>query len=353
VAELGLPVSLAVLADALHLPDRSSAEYQAALRDWPNERQIWPHLRTRDARVEFIRSLLQTDLTNCRPYFAGTTRAAGQCAAFARNRETFVHLCMGFSTQLHIRLRDRPEAPAPDQIGRLRSEARIYYEEVDPKFRIPIYIAFSSTHAFNAILVEPDPSRIESYVFVEPQGDDLFSPASRRFRERDMYFGQGLLEIAEFEEIDRTGGIETGHRHGFIRDIFGGAASAGDLTDAQWRRVDEFRRTVFVFELPRSVYITRPQVLTDYPGYVRRMLARFPDEDLVRVGAYFIGRQFRRSPGGPEEELGIDTLLALAGREGLRQRMLDRFLNVLQRRLPAQPRIVPPERTLPQGSELA
>ena len=330
--------------------EESQEEYQEALQSWPDDQQIWPHLRSRLARVRFIQSLLEFDRTNCRPYSPTSTGQERGCETFARNQETFQHFCLGFATQLHIRFRAQPEPPRADQIERLRSQASIYYDAIDPKFRIPILIAFSSHHAFNAILVGQDPSNIESYLFVEPQSDRLFAPSTPLFGE-PMYFGLGMLRLSEFSEVGERGNPEENIRHCFIRDIFGHVVDA-DLTDEECSFVDDVIGAIFVADYPRPIYERWVRNRSHYESYARRHLDGVSDEHLVRVGAYFIGRHFRRSPDEPEELLDIDTFLRLAGRKSLRQRLKQSFLDLLQHQQQSIPEPPPPERTTPPSTEL-
>ncbi len=329
-----LSASTITLREILNAQRRHTNEYQMALQNWPADQQIWPHLRSRGARIEFIHYLLEFDRTNCRPYSPTFNLRGRGCQNFARNQETFPDRCLGYATQLHIRFRDQPARPDPDQIERLRSQAHIYFQAIEPKYRIPIVVVTAYSlrsaqfHAFNAILVDRDPSNIESYLFVEPQTDTLFEPSSNQFNR--VFLASRPIPFSEWREINEHGENILTTRHTFIR-IFSGRTIEADLTEAESDSMRSLHGTIFIVDYGGNDWQERVGDPNNYDNYVRRVTGReISDDDLVRVAPYFIGLYFRRSPGAAEELLDIDTLLRLVNRESLRQRLEQSFLDLLQ-----------------------
>jgi hypothetical protein len=363
-----LSESTMALCEILNTQTHDTNEYRIALQSWPDNQQIWPHLHSRQARIEFIHALLESDTTNCRPYDTSGTGHESGCGTTAHNEEPLPHHCLGFATQLHLRLRDQPGPLDPNQnqsdIERLRDWARINYEAAQLRYRIPILIVtaysvhHSQFHAFNAILIDQDPSNINSYLFVEPQTDAFFEPASDQFTLRyRLPITFSMFSQMSGERQPNIGDeiIHTTQRT-FVQSATGHIIEA-HLTESESRALCSLEGIIFIVEYGGDNYRTRVEnVPGGYEEYVRRTCSRtVTDDEFVRVAPYFIDRPFRRSPDGPKEILDINILLRLSDRESLRQRVersyLD-YLEMLMRQRQNSPEKFRPEPTIPPGTAL-
>ncbi|OEU63332.1 MAG: hypothetical protein BBJ57_03895 [Desulfobacterales bacterium PC51MH44] len=322
--------------DILNRSRYNSSKYARAISRWSNSRPIWPRLTSRNAKENFIRYIVNFDMTNCRPYVAGSPRGSSSCATFARARLAFTNLCQGFATQMYVRYYDAPRRLGRGDIRRLRTIAHVYENRTAAKFRIPIFIATVPGHAFNAILIERDATNINSYLFLEPQFDTIFDAKSPTFQK---FFRVGILGLSRLTSYSKRGKYHQTNVANFIRDRTGTATYQrltlsqrvwlsgvmGDLFIAgNWRawKITVARQP----SLSYSSYIRQIQTDSDY---VRRIIARyeayiggrarkFSDKKLAFIGRFVIGRQFTKYPFGPTETLTKDKFIRLMNKPALR-----------------------------------
>ncbi len=297
--------------------NHTSAEYRSAAHSWPAGQQIWPLLSSRRAKIGFIRYILETDRTNCRPYSTSMPGQEAGCQTFARNQETFNNVCQGFATQLHIRFRSTSAPPSRDEIERLRTRARIYYESIDNKFRIPILMASIPGHAFNAVLIGNSEADINSYLFIEPQTDQIFEPNSRVF---NQYFRVGLLNISELESFNERGQYIERNRQVFARGASGQPENVGNISGPQRISLHNLLAAIFIADDGADTFrATLTNRGITYEQNIQQVARRQSDSALVFAGRYSIGRQFRRRPGGVVQRLTIPVYIGLVNRPGIRR----------------------------------
>jgi hypothetical protein len=166
---------MARLARTLNTESRRSKAYQDAIKAWPDSTPIWPHLENREARVNLVNHVVDTDKTNENAY------------------GTFLNRCIGFATQLYARfsasapagkaelkdletrLRYTPQDLAdPKKRAEIDKPGNIQADQTPAKLRLPMFVAQNDTHAINAFLVdESRPNDVRSYMFYDPQNDGL------------------------------------------------------------------------------------------------------------------------------------------------------------------------------------
>ncbi|MBN1323496.1 MAG: DUF4157 domain-containing protein [Methanotrichaceae archaeon] len=314
----------------------SSSEYATAVNGWPNDSPLWPFLSTRAARERFIRYIVGFDMTNCRPYGSGRPQSSS-CQGFARAQETFRNLCTGYATQMYVRYYNAPPAGrlSAEEVERLSTMARVHQDTISPKFRMPIFIATVPGHSFNAVLVDDSSAGISSYIFLEPQTDELFDSASSLFQN---YMRIGVLQISRLRSFSTTG--QYGHEDvaTFLRSPAGAISQSAIslerrlalqnilsalLIAGDW---DAWVVTVMgVQSLDRSDHIRRIQIDESYRSdiiqrfrrRVRESAQSYSDQMLSFVASYAIGRQFSRYPLAPVETLTRDEYIALVARPTL------------------------------------
>jgi hypothetical protein len=311
------PLNLGQYSSVLNNENHKSPNYQKALQAWPDSEQIWKYLNSRTSRQEFIRYLLEIDLTSCRPYDDSLRAGGGQeCKDYPRKNEVFANLCQGFATQLNLNLRDKP-TPEAAVIEQLKASG-IYYQPVTPKFRIPILIATSIGHAFNAIQIENNPAKIESYLFIEPQTDEMFDSNSPTFKNNFYYFGYGALSLSEW----RGPLYQQKTKEVFARTASGQGVKA-DVKGEEGRvYLKRIVAAVFIAEDFDTFNTTISKGNTTYEEHVNKSVADIDDSYLLSAARYIIGRSFKRKPNGKEEILTVDVFIKLINRDALREKLL-------------------------------
>ncbi len=308
-------------ANMLNTLGSNNEAYQRTVQNWPVDSPIWPRLRTREARIEFIRFLLSTDFTNCRPYSASMPGQEAGCENFSRNQETFNNVCQGFATQLHLRFRSQAAAPEQEEINRLQTHARIYFQAIETRYRIPIQIATVPGHAFNVIRIGPNPSDINSYLFIEPQNDRVFEPSDQQF---GSYFRRGIINISDATEYNERNQYMEDTQRTFVRNAQGLPQSV-QLSLSERMSFQRMYAAIFIADDgPDTWRATITDENITYEEHVHRSLDSIPDDHVVRAAEFLIGQNFRRQPNGPQEQLTRATYLWLLHKTHLLDRLLER-----------------------------
>jgi len=110
--------------DGVH-PDHLSEEYLTAMRRWPEDEEVWPHLTTAESRVEFIKHVLRHDTLSRHAYVPDD-------AAKETGDDPFV--CRHFSRILYYRYRQREDAEFRMEAGASPYEVK----KAPAKYRMPI-----------------------------------------------------------------------------------------------------------------------------------------------------------------------------------------------------------------------
>lgn len=314
-----VPSNLDRLSKILNTAKLGTEAYKEAVDSWPENEQVWKHLTTREARKQFIRYLLSIDPTSCRPVQQGSEKfyppQGPECKDYPHKDEIFPNWCTSYATQLALNLQDKP-SPSASTIEELK-KSKIYYQPVKPKFRIPIQIVVSSPHAFNAVLVDDkNPSKLESYVFIEPFTDEVFDATSAKSKQEHRYLGMGVLSM--YEPLGPM-------FQGKLKETFAltGSGQAVKANVTQSERLALFRICGAIFKAEDKVsydFIMGKGKIT-YEEYVRKQLAGISDKDLLMGARYIIGREFRRTPGGKTEILTVDAFVKLSNRESIREKI--------------------------------
>jgi len=286
--------------------------YTAAMAGWPDDRQVWPVLASRSAREEFIRYIVNFDLTHCRPYAEGTQQTAGVCQNFAQNAETFSNACQGYASQMYARYTATGRLPQED-VERLAQFARVYVGLVPAKFHMPIFMATVPGHAFNAIVVGDDERNLSDYLFLEPQNDQLFTSSSATFR---AYVSEGILTIGRLAAFNAQGQFIQQTTQTFVQEP-SGAFINQPLTLAQQIALS---RLLSAFAIADDAAAWQATIVTagiTFEDHLRREGQINSADNIVFAARFIVGRTFRRAPQAATETITAQIYTELLDRADL------------------------------------
>jgi len=101
-------------------------------------------------------------------------------------------------------------------INGIKEDWGIIIQRLNESLKMPIYyVSMVNTktgfyHAINALRVNPDkPNEISSYIFIEPQTDEVFMTAQELHQSYNFYYGGEPVEISiqTFDEFKKSGPI--------------------------------------------------------------------------------------------------------------------------------------------------
>ncbi|MGE7775919.1 hypothetical protein ACQKLP_14415 [Chitinophaga sp. NPDC101104] len=293
----------------------TSRNYSATVQAWQDSRPIWPVLNGPSAKINFLRFILHFDQTNCRPYRTGGASSGGSCEATATALQTFENVCQGFATQMYARY---TSAARMDEAttARMSSLAQIDVGTVPQKFHITIFIATVPGHAFNAVQIADNPADIHSYVFFEPQNDQIMTADDPQLRS-SIYATAGTFTLSRLTGFNERGQYEQESTHTFIMDAthtFTGLLLRAD----QRMHVNRLLRDIFMVEDGHAwafLQNERPGITID--TVVQETIRGMPDDTLAMIFPFLNGRQFRRSSSGAMETIDRTVFLGLMNRPGL------------------------------------
>jgi hypothetical protein len=292
----------------------TSSRYSSIVSAWPNDSPIWPALTTRQARINFVRFILSFDDTNCVP-LAGETTPRPNCSATAAAAASFSNACQGYASQMYVRHTSEARLPAADTAA-LESDAHIILGNVPAKFHLRIRIATVPGHAFNAVLIDSDPADVNSWLFIEPQNDEVFFASDPRMTSvRNIYARSGIFTLSNLT------GYGPGFRETDERSFL--SSSAGTFTN----QVLPVSQRIFLDRFLRDIFIADDA--SAFPFYTNRhtppqtyeqLIASYASEsaaDLAMAFTVVNGRSFRRAPGGATEVMTRAIYLQLLNKPGL------------------------------------
>jgi hypothetical protein len=205
--------------------------------------------------------------------------------------------------------------PAADTAA-LESDAHIILGNVPAKFHLPIRIATVPGHAFNAVLIDSDPADVNSWLFIEPQTDDVFFASDPRMTSvRNIYARSGIFTLSNLT------GYGPGFRETDERSFL--SSSAGTFTN----QVLSVTQRIFLDNFFRDIFIADDA--SAFPFYTSRhtppqtyeqLIASYASESAANLAMAFQslnGRSFRRAPGGVAEVMTRAVYLQLLNKPGL------------------------------------
>lgn len=299
----------------------TNSRYISTVSAWPNDLPIWQALTTRQARIDFVRFILSFDETNCVP-LAGQTTPRANCSATASAVASFSNLCQGYASQMYARYTSEGPLPAADTAS-LESKAHVVLGNVPAKFHIPIRIATVPGHAFNAVPIDSDPADANSWLFIEPQTDEVFFASDPRMTSvTNRYGGRGIFTLSRLTGY--SGGFQETAERSFL------STSAGTFTN----QVLSPPQRVFLNNFFRDIFIAEDPVAFPFytsghkpPQTYEQVIASYASESSANLAMAFTflnGRSFRRAPGGTTEVMtqaiylqllqnkpGLDALIQL------------------------------------------
>jgi hypothetical protein len=319
---------MARLARTLNTESRRSKAYQDAIKAWPDSTPIWPHLENREARVNLVNHVVDTDKTNENAY------------------GTFLNRCIGFATQLYARfsasapagkaelkdletrLRYTPQDLAdPKKRAEIDKPGNIQADQTPAKLRLPMFVAQNDTHAINAFLVdESRPNDVRSYMFYDPQNDGLLHAQHPDYKRHVQTWGIDicdarlnaagqfdltrkvtLLPTASGEMVPYTSAAKKSPVVSLVRDF-----AVAAKTDATRVASPQFAD----FELKEAL----KKGGGTFDGYIRKQVQQWKatDTDLLAAARFIVGRSFRTSLTGPPETVTAERYLQILGRPDLK-----------------------------------
>ena len=268
-----------------------------------------------------MRFILSFDETNCVP-ITGQTTPRANCSATASAATAFSNACQGYASQMYARYTSEGRLPEEDTEA-LESRAHVILGNVPARFHIPIRIATVPGHAFNAVLIGSDRADVNSWLFFEPQTDDVFFASDPRMTSvANIYARSGIFTLSTLTGYgpgpQRTGpGFHQTDERSFL------STSGGTFTN----QVLSLSRRMFFSSFFHDIFIADDA--SAYPYYTDRHTppqtyedliashASRPSADLVMAFNFLNGKTFRRTPGGATEVMTRATYLQLLNKPGL------------------------------------
>jgi len=302
--------------DVLNHASHSSAFYLDAVHSWPDDQPIWPRLISRQARIEFVRFILSFDETNCVKSVPWDPNTGEKCSATASAVTAFANACQGFASQMYARYTNKERLPAAD-VSALGSDAKVNVGSVAAKFQIPIKIATVPGHAFNAVLIDTPPEDANSWLFFEPQNDQIFLASDPRMTDpADIYASSGIFTLSRLTKYDKAY-----HQTDERSFMLGNSGTFKNEILGLGRRMffDTLFRNIFAADDAAAYpyYTSKNNPPQTYEEFIARTVANASLDDLVTAFKYLNGRTFRRAPGGPTQRITRAIFLQLMNRPGL------------------------------------
>jgi hypothetical protein len=284
--------------DILNNSTYTTSAYRQAVQHWPDSSSIWDILTTRDAKTNFVRYILSFDQTNCVPYDATDINAGESCSATTSAVTRFTNACQGYASQMYARYTSSGRLSATAETN-LQSQANIVVGTVPVKFQIPIRIATVPGHAFNAVLIDADASDANSWLFFEPQNDQVFFASDPLLRS-SIYATTGIFSLGRLTDFTSSGTYVQSEDNTFL--LNSGRFTNVAVTTAQRIDLNNLLRDIFMADDPSA-----------YPFYTNRhsppqtyeqLIATHSTVNVNTLALAFTslsGRQFRRAPGSPTE----------------------------------------------------
>ncbi|MHA1988750.1 MAG: hypothetical protein ACW98D_19175 [Promethearchaeota archaeon] len=162
------------LVEILNNPNSSSSEYEKAVEQW-GDRQIWYDLRSHDAKIRFVKYLLQNkeDETNYVPYWKDKH--------YAEIDPEHPFVCKHLARKMYYTFRDAAIEWKPDHerysIKRAEKKLRIPIREVNVLFGSRLLMR--DDHAVNAVYLGENEKCVDNWIFFEPQNNEIIFRSSR------------------------------------------------------------------------------------------------------------------------------------------------------------------------------
>ncbi|MCP4157032.1 MAG: hypothetical protein GY757_55480, partial [bacterium] len=309
--------------DILHEDHYTTKDYKKTVEEWPEDKPIWPYLTQKDAKLNYVRYIVNIDLTNCR---------RGTCKDFARSNEAFENACQGFATQMAVRYSTFTHL-SEEEIENLKTIGKIYEDNTPAKYQIPLYMAVVPGHAFNAVLLGENTDNIDDYIFLEPQNDKLFYAGDAEFNSN---FKMGILSIKRFTgynkiTVTNKQGESTEQGQYLNTDVTNFIKGNKDapvnvtMTNVEVGAYTSIVMDIFIADRIDSWNTSVKEKGLTYEEYITKRVGEYniSDDNMAMVGGYIIGRQFRRSPEAEEETLTKSIYIELIGRPSLEELIPD------------------------------
>ncbi|MCP4158034.1 MAG: hypothetical protein GY757_60560, partial [bacterium] len=293
----------------------TTKDYKKTVDEWPKEKPIWPYLTQKSAKENYLRYIVNFDLTNCRRYDKNTPiKNEGACRDFARSKETFENACKGYASQMAVRYSNFKDF-SKEELENLKKKGRIYKDNSMKKYQLPLYMATIPGHAFNALPLGGNLKDIKNYIFLEPENDRFFDAGDTAFK---SYFRTGILTISKLTGYNEQGQYEQTPVADFIKGGNGAPVNV-ELTPIRRMTYTNIARDIFIADDADAWNASVIKSKLTYEEFVKTRVDYYKDsdEDLAWVAGYLIGRQFRRSPKAKLETLTRSVYIKLLGRPSL------------------------------------
>jgi hypothetical protein len=216
---------------------------------------------------------------------------------------------------MYARYTSEGRLPAADTAS-LESEAHVILGNVPAKFHMPIRMATVPGHSFNAILIDSDPADVNSWLFIEPQTDEVFFASDPRMTSvTNRYGGRGIFTLKRLTGYSR--GFQLTDERSFLLNSVGTFTNQV-LSTAQRMFLDNFFRDIFIADdAPAFPFYTFRHTP---PQTYEQLIGAYASESSANLAMAFTflnGRPFRRAPGGTTEVMTQAIYLQLLNKPGL------------------------------------
>lgn len=292
----------------------TSTFYRAAVQAWPESTSIWDVLTNRQARINLVRYILSFDETNCVRYNAADHNVGEGCSPTAAAVTSFSNLCQGYASQMYARYTSTGRLSAGTE-QRLQDDAHITVGNIPVKFRMPIRIVTVPGHAFNSVLIDANPANVNSWLFFEPQNDQVFFASDPILADRNnIYAGSGIFNMSTL--TDYTTQFVENTDQNFILNGSGQFTSAS-INEEQRVYLNRIFAAFFIADDNSAFTFTVTNQGKTYEQHVALALSDIPVEYLVLAYRFLNGRTYRTTPGGPLITMDRTHYLQLLNRPGL------------------------------------
>lgn len=180
-------------------PEGDYISFENSIKKWPDNKPIWPYLKTLDGKTSFLQYVIGKDDTHNREY------------------EFFPSRCTGFATQIYLRYSSRANL-STEAIERI---ARVYKVEKNKmslanKYKMPIFLGGYLGHYFNAVLVDDNKKqKLDSYIIFEPLTNELITSDTDKF---NMYVKKFGVTFDDLLDVNEKNQLITKFQFGFVLD---------------------------------------------------------------------------------------------------------------------------------------
>lgn len=284
-------LSLSLLSSVINSSTATHEQFTKAISQWPADVEIWPYLQGPEAKKRFANYILQLDDTDKREY------------------RSFTSLCTGFSSQLYLRYSSRAHLTEPE-LQWIKESGKVDVPPVPKKLKAPILMATYPGHYFNAFLInEKEPEKIDSYLVLEPQSDEIFTKGSEAY---EHYVRKNPITFNDLVGFNKSGQYIT-------KDVSTLLIDGAGVHRPIPQNAKNFVTSLSLSQTGKMNYDHRLAGKT-FSEYMTTQGKRLSDEELLILARIVVGKKMQESPESTERPLEKTRYFQLIGRPDLEDR---------------------------------